>query len=86
VSDEPKDEPKNLIPRPQTVGDLIVVTFVGLVSFILILLSITAVALTLFTDQDVKPFLTIVTDLVSTLIAALVGYLAGKSSNGHSKS
>jgi uncharacterized membrane protein YcaP (DUF421 family) len=58
-----------------------------MVAGILIALTIAAIALTVFTDNDVSPFITAIVDLTSTVLAALVGYLAGKStSNGKGES
>jgi hypothetical protein len=82
--DEPKKQ--SLIPRPHTTGEFIIVVFVGIIAFVTVFLSITAVVLAIFTDKDIGPFFTVLTDLVSTLIAALVGYLAGKSNGNHKAS
>jgi hypothetical protein len=74
-----KEERQSWVPRPQTTADLIVVVFVGLVAVMLLLLTVGAICTSLFTDDDAKPFLAILTDLVTTLIAALVGFLAGRA-------
>jgi hypothetical protein len=34
--------------------------------------------LALFTDDDIAPFIAILTDLMTTIISALVGFLAGR--------
>jgi hypothetical protein len=78
---EPKRE--GFIPRApkvQSTTDYIVLVFVILVATILLGLSFTALYAFLFTDKEVGPFIAIITDLMTTIIAALVGFLAGKNS------
>ncbi len=69
------------IPRPppvRTMTDFIVVTFVTLVVIVLVGITALAVWETLFGDKDVKPFFVFITDLMGTITAALIGFLAGR--------
>ncbi len=54
-----------------------------LVVVILIAITLTAIGLAIFTHKDVGPFVAAIINLMGTLIAALVGYLAGRTTNGH---
>lgn len=76
-----KPQPRGLIPRPpatNTITDFIVIVFACMVVAIFVILTVTAVSLALFTDKDVAPFIAIVTDTMTTIVAALVGYVAGR--------
>ena len=47
-------------------------------AFILIALTVATVAAA-FTGTDIKPYFAILTSVMTSLISALVGYLAGRS-------
>lgn len=67
-------------PKVSSVTDYIVLVFVILVATIILALSFTALYSYIFTDKDINGFLSVITDLVATIISALIGYLAGKNS------
>jgi VIT1/CCC1 family predicted Fe2+/Mn2+ transporter len=58
--------------------DFIVTLFAVLVATVFLIITITAVLLALFSDKNVAPFFTIITDTMTTITAALVGYIAGR--------
>ena len=75
------DQHRDIVPRPppaRTTADFIVIIFVCMVAAVLGSLTLGAVLLALFTDDDVGPFIAILTDLMTTIISALVGFLAGR--------
>lgn len=65
-------------PRPRTTTDFIVVVFVVLVATVLVIFAALTACIALFTDDNVGPYLAVLTDLMATIIAALVGFLAGR--------
>ena len=86
------EEHRDLIPRApttRTMADFIVVVFVIMVVTIMVSITLGALILAIFTDDDVKPFLSVIVDMMSTIIAALVGFLAGRGTangkNGNGK-
>jgi len=67
-------------PGKRSTSDFIIIVFVLMVAGTMFALTVTAVALSIFTDKDIAVFFTIILEMTKTLIAALVGFLAGKSS------
>jgi hypothetical protein len=67
-------------PQSRTSSDFVVVVFVLMAAGILVALTIAAIVLAIFSDKDVGVFTTAIIDLTGTVIAALVGYMAGKQS------
>jgi hypothetical protein len=80
MADEPDER---LIPRPpkaRTTTDFIVIVFVIMVAVVLITLTVAAVLAAFVADVDPKGYFAILTDLMTTIISALVGYMAGRGS------
>ena len=65
-------------PKARTTTDFIVIVFVVMVATILVLLTSATILTSLFTDDDVGTYIAILTDLMSSIIAALVGFVAGR--------
>jgi hypothetical protein len=80
-----EEEHRDLIPRPPSGGsttDFIVTVFAIMVASVLLILTIGAILSLLFGDNDKQTtaFFAVITDIMTTVIGALVGYLAGKGS------
>ena len=78
MTEPPRDDYVPRPPKPKSTTDFIVLVFVIMVACILFALTAAVIITALFTDDDVGPFLAILTDLVSSIIAALVGFMAGR--------
>ena len=81
--DKEAEKGNRILPRPpeiKTTADFIVVVFVVMVATILIILTVGIITAGLFGDTDVKPYFAVLTDIMTTVIGALVGFLAGKGS------
>jgi hypothetical protein len=79
--EQPEGDNERLVPRPpkaRTTTDFIVTVFVLLVAGVLIVLTIAAVIATFVTDVDAKQFFAILLDLMTSIISALVGFMAGR--------
>ncbi|HEY7009077.1 MAG TPA: hypothetical protein VH395_09065 [Jatrophihabitantaceae bacterium] len=77
------DHHEPLLPRPppaKTMVDFVVQIFVLLVSLMLCGAVAALLALALFTDRDLTIFFKTITDIITTLIGALIGFIAGKNS------
>ena len=71
-------------PRPppiETAADFIVIVFAVTVASMLFLLCMAVVAAA-FVGGDVKSYFTILAGIMTSIISALVGYLAGRNSGG----
>lgn len=68
-------------PPARTSSDFVVVVFVLMAAGILVALTIAAIAMAVFSDKDIGLFTNAIIDLTGTVIAALVGYMAGKASH-----
>lgn len=76
-------ERQPLLPHPlpiKTVADFVVVVFAMLVVAVLLSLTIGVVVAAL-EGEDVRSYFTVITDIMTTIIGALVGYLAGRGSS-----
>lgn len=60
--------------------EFVVQAFIGLVGFLLVASFIVAVLIVVFTDNDVTLLLKTLTDVTTTIVGALIGFIAGKSS------
>jgi hypothetical protein len=66
--------------------DFIVTLFAVLVATVFILITITAILLALFSDKSVTSFFAIIADTMTTITAALVGYIAGRGVSSRTES
>lgn len=69
-----------LAPKPQTSADFVVNVLVVTVATILVVAFVGTMAAFIFTDKDVTALLSSLLDIVTTVIGALVGFIAGKGS------
>jgi len=79
--DEPeRQQRRGWIPRPPESGstaDFIVALFAVVVAVSLTTLT-TGLVVAVFFDGNVAPYFSVLTDIMTTLIGSLIGYLAGK--------
>ena len=66
------------MPPAKTTMDYVVLVLVITVAMILILFSIASVVLTIL-DYDVKVMVNTLTDLLTVIVGALVGFIAGRN-------
>jgi hypothetical protein len=66
------------MPPPKTTMDYVVLVLVITVATILLLFSIASVVLTIL-DYDVKVMVNTLTDLLTVIVGALVGFIAGRN-------
>lgn len=72
-----------VLPRPaqaNTSADFVVNVFVVTVATILVVAFVGTMAAYIFTDKDVAALLGSLLDIITTIIGALVGFIAGKGS------
>jgi hypothetical protein len=86
-SDPPSEPPpkppkrRGIFPPIDNTADFIVFLFACTVAFILSALTI-GVIIAAFKGGDVKGYFTIITSIMTSIISALVGYLAGRGGKG----
>lgn len=76
-----------IFPRPSqatTSADFVVNVFVVTVATILVVSFVGLLAAFIFTDKDVAALLGSLLDIITTIIGALVGFIAGKG-NGRAE-
>ena len=76
-----KFQRRNWIPRPPESGstaDFIVALFAVVVAVSLTVLTSGLVVAAFFDNSNIAPFFAVLTDIMTTLIGSLIGYLAGK--------
>ena len=81
---EKLDEKNGWFPRPPRItnaADFIVIVFACTVALILVALTF-GVILAAFFGGDIKSYFAILTSIMTSIISALVGYLAGRSQGG----
>jgi len=72
-----------VLPKPpiKTITDFVVFCFVTVVIIGLLISFITIASISIFTDRDVSQAFAAMSDIMTTLIGALVGFIAGKGSH-----
>jgi hypothetical protein len=75
---------RKLIPRPPPTmnpTDFIVVMFAVLIVTVFFIVTMVGLCVALFTDKSVNQLFTVLAETMSTLIAAVVGYMAGRGAD-----
>jgi Ni,Fe-hydrogenase I cytochrome b subunit len=75
---------RKLIPRPPPVvnpTDFIVIMFAVLVVTVFFIITLTGIFLALFTDKNVSGLFTVLSDTMTSITAAIAGYMAGRGVN-----
>lgn len=70
--------------EPWTTSEFVIRLFAILVFVVLASVTAAAIVLSLFTNKDVHDLVDLILQIIRVVIAALVGFLAGRRLNGHS--
>lgn len=66
-------------------ADLVIIWLAGVVGVVVIVFACAVLYVGAFTDHDISTLATRIAAIINTLIGAIVGFVAGRSTNGNGK-